>query len=286
MQNLFTLCLNRNTEWQMEHYHFHNMCEVLFVVEGGCECLIGTELYRLRRGTVLPLDPTTLHKTNRSGDGEYARYVLHFSPEDVAAFSTPKTDLLRCFQGKDRYIQLEEDAVAEMIKTFERCLCPYSGFGADVRGRNAFFELLIELGELSKIGRSPNRVDSKNFTRIQPILTYINENMTEQLSLETIAKKFHFNKQYFCRIFKKTIGISLGEYITSVRIQNSCLLLRRGCSVQVSGEESGFINNAAFITTFKKIVGQTPGKYKQAFKDARLIDEEINTSNQSRKSAL
>lgn len=272
MSDFFTLQLNRDTEWQMPHYHFHNLCEILFVVEGGCECLIGTELYRLRRGTVLPLDPTTLHKTNRSGDGLYARYVLHFSPDDAARFSTPETDLLRCFKGDDRYIQLEGEAIEKMIAAFERCRSFDQGFGADIRRRNAFFELLVALGELSKSGARPTRVDSRNFSRIQPVLKYIEENLCEPLSLDSIAKKFFFSKQYFCRIFKNTTGITLGEYIASVRVQRACLLLRQGYPVQISGEESGFANNANFITTFRRAVGVTPGQYRKQFKDSAFSE--------------
>lgn len=274
MQELFSLKLNSDSGWGMDAYHFHNYCEILFIVGGECECLAGTELMRLRRGTVLPLYATALHKTNQSRGGEYARYVLHFLPELVAPFSTPHTNLLRCFQGDGGFIQLDERAAAEMTEKFELCRAGNGGYGGDLRRRNAFFELLVRLGELAKTTGGPQKVASKNFSRIQPILTYIRDNPAEPLTLSLIAQKFHFNKQYLCRIFKKTTAVSVGEYITSVRVRHACKLLRRGCPVQLAGEASGFANNSAFITTFGKFAGMSPGKYKKLFSGSLPADGE------------
>lgn len=279
MNDLFSIKLNRDFNWEMETYHFHNDCEVLFIVGGECECLVETELVRLRRGTVLPLRAAALHKTNQSSGGEYARYALHFSPDDVAPFSTPETDLLRCFGGGA--IQLDEAAANEMTAAFEKCRGGNGGYGRDVRRTNAFFELLVRLGEMSGAELAPQKVATKNFSRIKPILTYIKENPAEQLTLSQIADKFHFSKQYLCRVFKKTTGVSVGEYISSVRIQHACGLLRLGASVQQSGEESGFVNNSAFITSFGRCVGMSPGKYKKRFADSWLAgnDEQRSTKD-------
>lgn len=273
MEDLFSIKLNRDFNWEMESYHFHNDCEVLFIVGGECECLVETDLIRLRRGSVLPLRAEALHKTNQSSGGEYVRYALHFSPDEAAAFSTPDTDLLRCFSGGA--VQLEEAAAEEMAAAFEKCRRGGAGYGQDIRRRNAFFELLVRLGEMSGAELAPQKVATKSFSRIKPILTYIKRNPSEELTLGLIAEKFHFSKQYLCRVFKKTTGVSVGDYITSVRIQRACQLLRQGCSVQRSGEESGFVNNSAFITCFRRFIGMSPGKYKKRFADSRLVGNDI-----------
>lgn len=265
IEELFSIKLNKDYQWEMQNYHFHNNYEILFIIGGESECLLGAELIRLRRGTVLPLYETALHKTNQSSGGEYARYVLHFSPNRVAPFSTPETDLLRCFHNDSCLLQLDERETAELVTVFESCRCDSSGYGDDLRRRNAFFELLMRIGELAGAVRRPQKIASKNVSRIQPILDYITERPTEPLTLSLIAAKFHFNKQYLCRIFKSTTRITIGEYIISVRLQRACRLLRSGYSVQISGEEAGFANNSTFITTFGKFMGMSPGKYKKQF---------------------
>lgn len=264
MDELFSLRLNRDMRWEMADYHLHNYCEVLFIVAGECECLLGADLIELRRGTVLALAADSLHKTNQSSGGEYARYALHFPRDAVAPFSTADTDLLKCFLGGGELLQLSEQATWGMTELFEGCRAAGSGYGADIRRRNAFFELLVRLGELSSREGAPRKVDSKSSQRLRPILTYIAENLTEPLSLDHLAQKFHFNKQYLCRLFKQTTGVSVGAYIASTRVQHACRLLRGGASVQRSGEESGFTNNSAFITSFGRIVGVSPGRYKKS----------------------
>lgn len=272
MSNLFSVKLNRDANWEMETYHFHHDCEILFIISGESECLIETELTPLRRGTVLPLYATALHKTNQSSGGEYARYVLYFSPDDVAPFSTQETDLLKFFRSAAP-LQLDEAATEEMTVAFERCRGWSNGYGQDIRRRNAFFELLVKLGGMDRAELAPEKIVSRNFSRLRPILTYIKENPAEHLSLSYIADKFHFSKQYLCRVFKKTTGVSVGDYITSVRIQHASRMLRQGKSVQQSGEESGFTNNSAFVTTFGRFVGMPPGKYKKLFAGSMLVGD-------------
>ena len=167
-------------------------------------------------------------------------------------------------------LALTEAEIARVEPLFRSCCSRSEEYGSDLRRNLSFLELLITLGELAAEDRSevslPETEESRNYNRVKPVITYILEHPTENMSLDSIASRFNYNKHYLCRVFKTATGISVGKYIMSVRIQYAATRLRRGSSVQESGAEAGYRNNSNFISTFKKVMDISPGQYRQQYR--------------------
>ena len=86
------------------------------------------------------------------------------------------------------------------------------------------------------------------------ILQYINSHYKEQLTLQSVAEEFGYNKYYFSRIFNRYIGESLSNYINVVRVQNFMRLAREEENPQISriAEECGFESMPTFYRAFEK----------------------------------
>ena len=270
MDNLFTASINKDMTWEMTHYHFHDPYEILFVAQGTCSFLLESEMIRATRGTILLIRSGLLHMSTSLPDEEYVRYIINFNPADLREYTSRETDLLEAFQQDHHAIFLNETETRSMEELFRTCESKTRHFGADLRRNLSFLELLVRLGEYSRAGRFENPdADSeaaRNYRRVRPIISYILENPTHSLSLEEVAEMFFYNKHYLCRIFKTATGISVGKYITSVRIQYAAQFLRAGYSVQESGEMAGFKNNSNFISTFRKVMEISPGQYRQRYR--------------------
>ena len=270
MENLFTAVVNKDMAWEMTHFHFHDPYEILFVTRGTCTFLLESEMIRATRGTVLLIRSGLLHMSTSLPDEEYVRYIINFNPTALRDYSGRETDLLEAFQKDHHAIFLNDAETEEMEGLFRICENKTRSFGSDLRRNMAFLELLIRLGEFSREGRFTSlEMESeaaRNYRRVKPIISYILENPTYSLSLEEVAEKFFYNKHYLCRIFKTATGISVGKYITSVRIQYAAQFLRQGHSVQEAGEMAGFRNNSNFISTFRKVMEVSPGQYRQRYR--------------------
>jgi len=198
--------------------------------------------------------------------------IINFNPTVLREYGSAETDLLEAFH-KDRHaIYLNEAEIGEIEKLFVICENKTHSYGSDLRRKLAFLELLIRLGELSREGRhaSPLQNDetARKYQRVRPIISYILENPTANLSLEAVSELFYYNKHYLCRIFKTATGISVGKYIASVRIQYAASFLRQGYSVQESGVMAGFKNNSNFISTFHKVMDVSPGQCRQRYRQS------------------
>lgn len=99
-----------------------------------------------------------------------------------------------------------------------------------------------------------------NQPKINDIIEYINENITEDLSLDKIAKKFFLTKQYLCKIFKKNTGYTINKYISYRRI----VLVREayfgGMSLSEACYKAGFNDYSSFYRAYSKIANESPRK--------------------------
>ncbi|MFD1957484.1 AraC family transcriptional regulator [Paenibacillus thailandensis] len=91
--------------------------------------------------------------------------------------------------------------------------------------------------------------------------------MEPDFSLQLIADHFHMSPSNFSHYFKKTFGQNFKEYIDWLRIQKSARLLREtNQTLDEVSRQAGFSNTSSFIRSFKKIVGTTPGQYRETHK--------------------
>lgn len=100
--------------------------------------------------------------------------------------------------------------------------------------------------------------------KINQILLYINENLTEDLSLEHLASHFYISKYYLSRQFKQFTGLTLYQYIMKKRLIVSRNLLRSGSSVMEACFQCGFGDYSNFLKAFKREFWKTPSNYSNA----------------------
>lgn len=111
-------------------------------------------------------------------------------------------------------------------------------------------------------------VKKRNASAIQSILLYCSEHYNEDISLEKIAENTHMSKYYISHIFSKEIGISMSEYINTLRIRDAEILLKQGeMSITEVAFAVGFNSLRSFNRHFFAQTGRTPRQTKSADKN-------------------
>ncbi len=127
--------------------------------------------------------------------------------------------------------------------------------------------LLLEL--LFTIGREKSiktKYKNSNDTRIDEIQKEIMQNPTQWKDVSYYANKCNLSISRFQHIFKEQTGMTLKEYISSIRIRYSSeLIIESGLSVSEIADILGYNSTTYFIRHFKKQYGQTPGEYKEKY---------------------
>lgn len=101
--------------------------------------------------------------------------------------------------------------------------------------------------------------------RINTVLTYIDENLGAELSLQTIASIAFYSPFHLHRLFKAVTNETLNTYITRKRIERTAIMLihNREYSIADIAEKYGFKNDSTYSRTFRKIYGQSPTAFRK-----------------------
>lgn len=102
---------------------------------------------------------------------------------------------------------------------------------------------------------------------IEDTISYICENITDNLSLDELSSRVSLSPYYFTRVFKKETGFTPHEYIISTRINAAKFYLKSSpYPIKEICFSCGFTSESNFCTSFKKVVGMTPSDYRNSFK--------------------
>lgn len=103
---------------------------------------------------------------------------------------------------------------------------------------------------------------------IDDVLAFIEANYDQKITLESVAAEFHFNKSYFCQLFKKHTGENFNHYLAMLRIEKAKVLLRQSNqSVYSICRQVGYSNSSYFGKVFKQVVGISPSEYILLYKN-------------------
>ena len=105
--------------------------------------------------------------------------------------------------------------------------------------------------------------DAKKVTQIRPAINYIDANYDKPIGLADIAKASYMSVSRLAHVFKEQMGITLIDYLTSVRIGRAKQLLL--ATTQNCTEicfQVGYNNQSYFTRTFKRLVGMTPRQFR------------------------
>lgn len=247
----------------MADMHFHDAYELYFILSGTRDYFIEEQFFKLGEGDLAVVPSGALHRT--AGKGA-TRFLIYFSPEFLERYYTkPIRDLLTAPLKTAVYHPSQEQRtrIMELMTTL------LQEYELNKKEKSAPREAAIALllsDLLRLIAKLPNAAAQKEnpAPRSAQIVKYINENYNEIFSVEDVANHFFMSKYYFCRLFRKTMGIPLFTYINTIKIQQSCLIMEKeNCTLTEIATRCGFNTSSYFCKVFKNIMGVSPGEYRK-----------------------
>ncbi len=105
--------------------------------------------------------------------------------------------------------------------------------------------------------------DARKVTQVRPAINYIDANYNKAITLAEVAKASHLSVSRLAHIFKEQMGITIIDYLTSVRIERAKhLLLATDQNCTEICFQVGYNNQSYFTRTFKGLVGMTPRQFR------------------------
>lgn len=183
----------------------------------------------------------------------YLKYIL-LKTEPIKAWKKSQFPFLDDMNRNIEMIFKNDDYLSSNIKNI--------AYTPEEARLNSY--VLIFISELLSAMPEDKLNASKEITRIQASLEYINKEYKANPSLEKIASRSSLAPNYFHRIFKKNFGVTPHHYMLRLRMEEAVrLLTSTNNSIKDIAFETGYSNEFYFYRQFKKYYNYSPGKLKK-----------------------
>lgn len=253
-------------------FHFHDWYEIVYVHSGEGVFIVNQSVYDMKEGDIFIVPGNAPHHTNPSKKVPYLVSVLLFDASLVhrinlgepyfylQSFEISRTSdqyrILGAPEDRERMERLLEEIESD-IRRRER--------GYRHRALNALHQMLVELNALYALSpeQEQKRQMSKSEIWLKDILVYIDNCLTEDLTLPKLAKQALVSPDHFGRVFKERTGMNVPEYINMKRIIRAQGMMTGGeVSIPYVSDACGFQSLSHFYRVFRKHFHMTPGQYQ------------------------
>lgn len=130
------------------------------------------------------------------------------------------------------------------------------------------FKKVVEDIKLKLIHKTPQiqeeAVQNESYGKlIFRVTSYIQNHLSEDISLQTLSDEFHLNSAYISQMFKNETGVKYHSYLTQIRINKAkSLLTATQNSITEIAAEVGFNDYRTFTKVFKATEGVLPSQYR------------------------
>lgn len=264
--------------YQKEGYsmHHHGAMEIILCVENDYTILTNSQKYVLHIGDILFIPPNQLHEIARAPKG--SRFILLINTEILSClkdfqalepiFMEPY--LCNCDTSPDIYQQVYA-SLMHMIDIY---------FSNQTFWEISIYSLLLET--MTMIGRSfynlnrtddgPDSVDKQreHYEKFVTLLSYIDANYMEELTLEQASAYIGFSKFHFSRLFKQYTNTTFHDYLCRKRVLAAQTMLTMNIPVTEVAFQTGFNNLTTFCRCFKKFTDCSPTEYRNKFRQESI----------------
>ena len=271
----FPLQIYPNVEYYEEglifYNHWHEEAEILCVTEGVMELVVDGVSFIARKNTVVLIPPNLLHVAYQYQKEKCRFSSIVFHPDFIASKNMDiiQTTQLSPFLGNNfvtSYVIYHTDRKCEFVQQLLRELMqcyhtpqPYR----ELLIKGYLYQILFHLLLKEEKYNIKSVNDYLNEDRKKKILTYIEKNYQNPVTLSELADSVSLSKEQFCRFFKGAFRSTPIQYLNQYRINRSISLLREtSLSIIDIAIEVGFDSSNYFAISFKKATGMTPSQFR------------------------
>ncbi len=253
----------RDSAGQELDFHFHEFDKLVILLSGSVDYLVEEQSYTLRPWTVLLVRHHTIHKALIDRSVPYERIILYLDRRYFERIF-PGAGLMDCFDQADRRGRHLLTAEEEQLRELKAAVAAYEGaagdtrFGAQTLRETLIIQILIRIGRLHEA--APLRSELRGDPKIRRVLSYINENLRQTLTVEQLAEQVYMSPSHFMRLFKAQTGSTVHAYVRQKRLMSAARLIREGMPAAKAAEECGYGDYSAFHRAFRESFGVSPGR--------------------------
>ena len=249
-------------------FHFHDFNKIIIFISGNVTYLIEGKAYKLKPWDILLISSSEIHKAIIGASGTYERMIIWVNSNFLTKHNNAGSNLLDCFdiaaKEKRNILRLNTELLRQgkYILSQLKEECAGDDFGSQILKNSLFLQFIVYLNRLYlKPEDGKHQVEGDYNESIGEVIRHINENLCEEMSIESLASKFYMSKYHLMHKFKNQTGYTIHSYILKKRLIMANTLIKSGKSITEACTECGFGDYSSFVRAFKKMYGLSPKRH-------------------------
>ena len=246
--------------------------KILFAFSGDCNLNLNNQSQRCSTDNIILISPNNFIDIESKSKQLLVIYELSVTTELLDKLSDEETDLVKSFNTVPFECAVI-DASTEttmLIKNILKKLVYLKEDSFEFANNlyiKSMLSIVLVLILRSCIYAEPKQKikKSKPFL-IDDIFSYINNHITEEISLDDLEREFYVSKFHISREFKKATGITLHRYIVKAKLDLCKKLIEEGNTIIDVAHICGIGSYNNLFRAFKKEFGITPKEYYNEIK--------------------
>ena len=221
--------------------------ELFYFVSGDADFNIAGNFYEMRNGTLLLIKPGVIHNINFKSRKKYERIVIRFKEKDI---DKKLAESIR--ETENIYFVRNSELSNEILRLDSH----FSNIDNDWILFTFQNSLQIILSYVVNYKAS---IDQFNYSDdVKRIINYIEDNLTEIDSIDTLCSALSLSKSALCKKFTDGVGISIMSFIRLRKIILAHSLIEQGLKPTEVYGQCGFSDYSTFYRSYKKIYRHNP----------------------------
>lgn len=247
-------------------FHYHDFHKVLIHLSGNTSYSIEGQNFDLQPNDIVFVGAGEVHRPIFHDDSVYERIIIYISKTFLAEYSRDDNDLTYCFrnamENNSHVLRLNSFKNSPVASSVNKLI---NNLGKDAYANELlmqvlFLEFMVELNRAAISDQVEYLSTNYAGTKINSIIQYINDNLTSELSVDSISEEFYLSRYYLMHTFKEETGYTVGNYISMKRLSLAQSLIDSGVSIVDASQQSGFGTYSTFLRAYKKTYGTSPRK--------------------------
>ncbi len=249
--------------------HLHKELELVRIEKGGIFFEIDNERHELLEGQLLIINSFCVHRLFSNGKDAILTYMQLDMSDYLTDILPEDRKYLYAFMNTEKGKSFEILHAADMPQgLFDACVSVLSSKESysEIKGKGLFYLLTAFVCEAGFVGKVCSLKNSRSTAVLLSACEYVEKNLTEKITLDSLCSALYLNKNNFCRIFRSTTGRTFTDYVNFRRIALAKeMLVSERRDISEIAFCCGFSSVQHFNRSFKRYVGYAPGKYKKLY---------------------
>lgn len=258
---MFHLTDQISTEFE---FHYHEFHKITIFISGNVQYFIEGKTYSLEPYDIVLVNRNDIHRVQVDSSVPYERIIVYISPGFMEAYRTDHYDLSYCFEKAKkehsnvlRIHALEKSSLFKVTNRLERSFSD-TEYAGDLYRQILFLEFMIHLNRAALKNRAEFLDTNLYNPKIVNLIQYINQHLTESLTMDDLSARVYLSKYYMMRLFKAETGYTIGNYITYRRLLLARSLILKGVPITQACLSSGFQDYSTFSRAYKAEFQEPP----------------------------